>query len=992
MRASLYSYGRRNCAPRLILTSILSVLFQWIFFAGECDAAVLTGSVLDVRGNPVAHYRLLVLAEDSAEKIPLSTGQNGRFSLTVKEGRYRVLAAGCSDAGAMASFPLGVDESRNIVLLVGEDGQVRFAPQAGEKPRDAGQEEVEDPYLRAIRDYRVQVLPSEAAESNELRRMAELVNPFPAQKRGRLHGSIYEFHRNDNFDARNFFDPVGVALPEYKRNQFGVSIGAAVGRSLNLLGSYDGLRIVQGSTLLSHVATADMKRGDFSRSPVQLVDPSTHSPFEGNKIPESRINETSKRLLGVLPDPNRDDPDRNFVNNDPIEHRRDTLALRGDYQFRNRSSFVTRYSKVSEDDIGVSALPSFGYRHQGRDQDFVGTYNQKISPRLLASWQFSFGRNVDVTGSENAGQAGLLESLGIPGLSPVDPAEEGYPGFSLSGYASFGDSGFPYMSTNNRFGIDGSITITPQKHTFRAGGGISAYQSNNNRSDGLKKGRFTFNGYYSGDAFADFLLGFPDSATRAVGTDRADLRRRTWYFFARDEWKLNPKLNLSWGLTYNYYQPFYSVRRNVAMFHPLLFEPPLSGEMVIAGSERAVQLGLGPAEDGGMLFPDRTDWAPSTGVAYRPFGSNRLVLRSYYSISYAPLGVGNFVNNLTRNYPFFYTESAISSPTTPGISMDAPFVSAAVTALGVRGIDPHLRTGYVGSWGSTLQTEIFRQWHIQAAYSGNKGTRLARNLVANVPLPGPDPVQPRRPNPEYGHFNILTGSGAYTRNAFSLDAERRLADGISFKTGASWTLGMNDLNYGNPSNPRNLAAERARSETPARQFYLSYILDLPFGKGGRFLKDTQTWLQPIVAGWRLSGITHFQDGARFSVISAGDPNNDGVADDRPDRRGSGVLEESKRSIDQWFAINDFAAPADYSYGNSGRNILTAPPYANWDLSVIKQTRIRDGRLVELRIELFNAFNQVNFEAPSPVFGTSVFGKIFGARRAREIEVALRYGF
>jgi hypothetical protein len=219
-----------------------------------------------------------------------------------------------------------------------------------------------------------------------------------------------------------------------------------------------------------------------------------------------------------------------------------------------------------------------------------------------------------------------------------------------------------------------------------------------------------------------------------------------------------------------------------------------------------------------------------------------------------------------------------------------------------------------------------------------------------------------------------------------------LADGLSLKTGFSLTEGMSDLYYGSPSNPRNLSAERARFESPARQFYLNYIVDLPFGKNGKIGRDLSAWMQPIIGGWRLSGITHLQDGSRFSVTSNGDPNNDGVPDDRPDRLASGVLEASERNIDHWFAIQDFADPLAYSFGNSGRNILTGPSYVNWDLSVIKQTRISDGNLIEFRLELFNAFNQVNFDQPSSVLGTSLFGKVFGASRAREIEVAVRYSF
>jgi len=174
---------------------------------------------------------------------------------------------------------------------------------------------------------------------------------------------------------------------------------------------------------------------------------------------------------------------------------------------------------------------------------------------------------------------------------------------------------------------------------------------------------------------------------------------------------------------------------------------------------------------------------------------------------------------------------------------------------------------------------------------------------------------------------------------------------------------------------------------------LRYILDLPFGRG-RLLasKVGNGWSQKVVDGWRLTGITRLQDGNRFSVFMAGDLNNDGLSGERPDRVGNGNLDSSERSIDRWFAAEDFVTPAPYSFGNSGRNILEGPGYQNWDVSIVKQTRFSDGDAVELRVELFNAFNKVNFYTPVAELGTSSFGKVFGAGRAREIEVALKYSF
>jgi hypothetical protein len=149
----------------------------------------------------------------------------------------------------------------------------------------------------------------------------------------------------------------------------------------------------------------------------------------------------------------------------------------------------------------------------------------------------------------------------------------------------------------------------------------------------------------------------------------------------------------------------------------------------------------------------------------------------------------------------------------------------------------------------------------------------------------------------------------------------------------------------------------------------------------------------LLEGWRISGITTVQTGSFFTPTMAGDPNNDGVRADLPNRVASGELLRQERSIDRWFATEAFLGPPQYGFGNSGRNILVGPAKNKWDISFIKRTQVsREGNMVDLRVQLFNAFNHANFSTPSTTLGTSVFGKIFGADRAREIEIAVKYTF
>ncbi|HUV12620.1 MAG TPA: hypothetical protein VMY18_03190, partial [Acidobacteriota bacterium] len=567
-----------------------------------------------------------------------------------------------------------------------------------------------------------------------------------------------------------------------------------------------------------------------------------------------------------------------------------------------------------------------------------------------------------------------------------------YPAFSLSGYTGFGDRSSPTSSVQNRLSLDTSLTYVKNNHTFRAGFEIGGGQLNDFRSDGLYRGTFSYNGTYTGDGFADFLLGIPDSATHGIGANRADLRRNQLEFSFRDQWKVKPNLSFSYGVTYRLIPPYHSIANNVSGFYPLLFEPPIDGEIIIAGSERASELGFDGGVPGSLVFTDKNDLSPNLGLSVSPMGTNQLVIRASYSIWYDPPGQYYFTQTLTRNYPFYFVETAESLDTEPTIDIENPFGSDATAEMTMRGMEPRLKNGYGHYWRLAVNNEFARNWSLELTYVGRKGSSDTRTIPGNVPLPAEGPIQERRPNPNFGRVSIVNNGGSFTGHSFDFSAQKRLSAGLSLRSGIEWNRFLSDEFHGDPSNPRNLRAEKATSNwVPKRRFFLNYIVDLPLTSLGP-LQDTSNWVNWALEGWRLSGITEIRDGRAFTVTLPGDPNNDGVYGDRPDRLFSGVLPSSARSIDHWFDTTAFAEPAPYAFGNSGRNILTGPGYQAWDLSVIKQTRFRDGDLLEFRLEFFNAFNNANFYQPDSSYGTDVFGKIFGAARAREIEIALKYSF
>ena len=960
-----------------------------VLCASPSLAATLRGKVNSRADRDSTPLRLLVTNQQDVEIAVLTTDEQGRFELELPAGSYNIYAVQSRGNVLLRRVGLTRDEVRNMEIGTAVENPSENGPNnAPTAPPERPQSEVDG--NSPIDSLQKQMVELEQTVAGENTSLAKLVNPFPVQKRGRWHGSIYHFHRNDNVDARNFFDPVGEPLPEYKRNQFGASIGANLGDRVSILGLYEGLRIVQGSTLLSHVPSAAMKQGDFGELAEQLRDPTNGALLPGNRIPQDRIHPVARNMLQVLPDPNRSDPDRNFVNNQPRVINRNYYSVQADWQPDDTSKIFVRYSLVDGDQVRVHELPSFGWDRTDRNQDLSLSYTRSLSSRLVTNIRFSLERDTDNMLSVNAGSEGLLQSLGIAGLTTLDPSEEGYPEFSLAGYAGFGDSSSPATDVRNDLSFESTVSYTHNDHDLRFSIDFDVRQINNNRPGGSRRGQFTYNGYYSGDAFADFLFGLPDGGYREIGSDRSDLRFHRWDLFVGDNWRINPKFSFNYGLTYHYFDPYRSVHDNVSTFYPLLFEPPENGEIVTSGSPRAIELGLEGIGPGELVRPDRNNWGSRMSTAYSPFGNQQLVLRTSYSISNSQPRRSDFLDYLGRNYPFQFVETSQSPITDPELDISNPFEATVPTELRIRSIDPQLRNRYTQSWRLSVQSEVMQGWIAEASYRGDKGANLSRRLPANIPLPGEGFIQDRRPNPNFGSFEILTSSGSYSRHALNLSLERRLSQGLSFKPQFTWQRLFSDSYRGQPSNPRNLRAERAPSGSPVRRFSLNYIYDLPFG--GDRSNGASGAIHRVLEGWRVSGITHIQDGRPFTVTLPGDPNNDGLTGDRPDRLGSGQLLSSQPSIDKWFQTGDFGMPLPNQFGNSARNVLTGPSYQNWDVSLVKVTPLSDGELVEFRIAFFNAFNHVNFDSPDATLGTSPFGKIFGARRSREIEIALKYSF
>ncbi|MCZ6751378.1 MAG: hypothetical protein O7E51_06055 [Acidobacteria bacterium] len=877
-----------------------------------------------------------------------------------------------------------------------------------------------DRYLPEIAEFRILTERSGSLVDLESNRVAEVVNVFPMQQAGTIRGSIYEFHRNDALNARNFFDPVGEPLPEFKRNQFGIALNVSLGRRLNLFGSYEGTRINEGSTLVSLVPSAAMKGGDFSllqeESGLTLWDPVSGEPFPNNQIPEERIHPVAGRLLSLFPDPNSLDPKRNFINSEPEVVNQDTTLIRADFNLRPGTDLRVQYEYQRQTGLDPNSLPAFVGAENGTDQEVSIALTHTFSPSFTGSWELEFRREDEVEGPQGERSAGLVESLGISGISVSDPDNEAYPAFSLDGYADIGDEGLPEGRVTNDLFFNADLTRTMGDHKLQFGGSLHFNQINNDRSPALERGEFDFSGALTefpgtprnpnaplcptpndpqvlcptGDAFADFLLGGVDKAERAVGESRQDLRSRSFELRLSEEWRINPQFLLTTGLTYHYFGPYHSIRQKFSVFHPLEFEPPEEGRLITVGTAEAKRAGLGDLIENGAVVPDKNNWAPRIGLAYRPFSNSRVVVRASYAVFYDPLQSWRYQQYLGRNFPFYFEE--VSKAAGPGNALDlsSPFSTETPTELTVKDIQHDLPTSYFQEWQLSLGHQLTENWNLGIGYRGRRGLNEYRVLPANVPLPGPGDLQARRPNPTFGPLFIVSAGGSSKLHALVIEGERRLTDWYTMQFEFEWQREFDNEFDSNPSNPRNLRAEWAPSGRPELSFSFDYVINLPFKKGLATGAGAGL-LEVLFGGWRVAGITQIRSGRLFSVGLRGDPNNDGVEGDRPDRLGPGQ-EEFTPTIDAWFDTSVFQEPGNLGFGNAGRNILVSPGSHQWDLSLLKEVFFENGHRLQLRFSFINAFNQVNFGQPNRTLDSRSFGEISSAGRAREMEIALRYMF
>jgi hypothetical protein len=836
-----------------------------------------------------------------------------------------------------------------------------------------------------------------------------------------FHGAAYEFLRNDQMDARNYF---AATRPTLRYNNFGYRIGGPVtfGKLYNqnrektfFFWAQEWRKKRTQSIFRAATPTDAMRAGDFSAEAVRIgkpiVDPDTKIPFADNKIPVSRLNQNALLLLGQnFPSPNASGFLNYNINGPNVEDwRQETINITHEVTSNTRAT--VRYIKDSwtQEYPGTlwagQAYPNITSLANIPGMSFLAKATTIITPTVLNEVSYAYGSNYPGESERGVDLKGpFLEPAGFK-IQRLFPRIEGrpnkIPNLSFTGgWGNIDTSYYPWWAHHNIATISDNFSWTVGSHSLKFGGvwqfSKTPVESQVNPAD---QGGFTFDGSHSNHPHGDFLLGRAASYRELDKLLLPSYDYPQFEAFAQDTWKVNRRLTLNLGVRWFYIPHAHEATDLITNFVASRYDP---AKAVIVQPNNTLVPGVGDpyngiwsVEDGMPRTLVPTHWntfAPRLGFAYDPTGSGKWSIRGGYGTGYYRVE-GNDIYTMVSNPPNAKLVEVFNPP------FDNPTQGQAGAArpVTVNALDPVYEVPYVQSYSMELQREIFSNSAFTIGYVGSRGVHLDRGRNINQPLSVPgydfDPrlntraVSTDRIRTYLGYVNIgmKENTGSSTYNSLQATFKRRMSRGLLFETAYTWSRVITNASGFNegPQNAYNLAAERGpASFDRTHMLIFNYIYELPFFRSRNDIVGT------LLGGWQISGIT---------VMQSGTPRNLGVTGSDYGLTGrpnvvSGQSIDGAKTVQQWFNTAALSKPAYGFFGNAGRNVIRGPGIHTWDFTVFKNFLIQERFNFQLRGEAFNAFNNANFDGVSTSYGAGNFGQLTSARQPRTMQVSMKVEF
>jgi outer membrane receptor protein involved in Fe transport len=859
-----------------------------------------------------------------------------------------------------------------------------------------------------------------------------------------IHGTAYEFLRNDVIDAHNYFATTSKNI--LKRNQFGGTVGGPIRKDkvfyfLDLEDS----RQSQGITFADIVPTDAERSGDFSAVSKKIINPFTGQQFSGNVIPMQDISQQAQFFLPFMPTQGQ----ATFNASQSLDIVKSDLKI--DAALSPADHLLARYSIADNQEVDPNQFPALKTQAlHSRAQNLAFSETHTFGPHWINDASASYYRDYFLFSAILAG-TNYTQEAGITGFEQVDKSPS-FPYITLSGYSAFNGSGNGDNPKSNRirtWEYADTLNYAAGRHDIRFGGQMWV-QRHSFYNGQYQEGEFGFTTQFTGDAFADFLLGLPATVGRSYPLTLYGNQAIQWAGFVEDNYRASSRLTLNLGLRYEYDPFFRGVDEQTSAFVPATkngMDLSAAGKVIVPTDASGNMLDPNAQPETSQLIPlfsDRVQGSaqlhlpdsirktgagllvPRIGFAFRPNAGDKTVVRGAFGMF--PVFLDTNVSLQWAHVPPIMIQQSLTNPKpNPKFSNSAntgefywanPFQFAGPSlvapnpnpgqpctgsSLWPNGVGPALAScqqpaistapsqmdhTMMYEYSLEVQRQLMRDMSLTVGYAGNKTEHNQLNgIKENLPEPGSSaPVQARRPFPQWGTISMSRTDGSANYNALQATLEKRLSSGIYALVSYSWSKCLD--NGSTESGPPALELLNQNygpcSYDMTNNLTVSSVYQLPFGKGRAFLNTAHGVMNGLVGGWELAGVLTDRSGQPFTPTLSSDVANTGASGEWPNRIGSGKL--SNPTPAKWFDPAAFTIPAADTYGNSRRDILRSDGLVDLDATLKKMFQLgrSDSRQIELRFESFNLANHPTFSAPNATIGSSSAGKVTSTLNANRI--------
>ncbi|HEY4049526.1 MAG TPA: TonB-dependent receptor [Acidobacteriaceae bacterium] len=811
-----------------------------------------------------------------------------------------------------------------------------------------------------------------ATTSNATAESASAVSENSTSKRGTntFHGGVAYRMFNNTFNSAGYFSPV-------KNHSLLDEVLAELGgpiirdKTFFYLGYMKQLYYA-GTFNQNEVPTPAMRNGNFGNT--TIIDPTTNAPFPNNTIPISRISPvalTAQNAFIPLPNQNLNSPS---LNNFGWTHPFPSDIFEGawwfarvDQQITSRNSLSFRFSSKGAPYVLANNLPDFFRTRERYNNQYTLADTHILSSSIVNEFQIARNYLRLFDGKTEGGStplkgAAVIQQIGLQGIDTTSTQGiQGFPGMSISGYADLSVPSGGLGDDEHDLVVQDALTWSFGRHVLKFGGNFVNYKTA--RGVVPDFGSFSFDGSFTGNGYADFLLGLPRTSERSNPIYNQAYASKEGGLFAQDSFKVTPRLTIDYGLRWDYYGlPYYT--DNLGYNWDLN-----TGAVVVSPSALSQVSPLFPSNIqvvGGQITGNAKldNFRPRLSAAYRL--REDTVLRGGYAefterfgvsdraYNGGPFGIAQHYTNV--NEPGSQTGALFAFPN--------PFPSslslAASPSQSVNGYPLNTDNGVIRQYNVSLEQKIFKDVGLRMSYIGSHGSGLNYQANINLQRPSLTPYNAsKNPWPQFNSINYWFSNGSQKYNALQVEVQRRTG-WFGFDGHYTWASNLN--NYSDTENPYDVLSHWSKDGTTRRHVaVINTFINLPFGRGRNYMNHAPAWMDRTLGGWNLQSISYFTSGLYMGPTYDGaDPSNTGTFGGIPDRVPNVPLYPSHKSPATWFNPAAFTRPQPGHFGNAGVDAIEGQGLLSTNISLNKTFTLTDRFHFILTGAASDVFNRPGF--------------------------------